>query len=100
MSCIKGKNEISSLITAACFLAKLEHIFRSSMPQMDIKKSLFSEPAAEIEMAVKYAASMMGFLGVNDMEKVVIEGHNQLPDKAEEIIAAGLEKAVKVASMF
>ncbi len=65
---------------------------------MDIKKSLFSEPAAEIEMVVKYAASMMGFFGVKDMEKVVIEG--QLPDKAEEIIAAGLEKAVKVASMF
>ncbi|MEH7505573.1 FMN-dependent NADH-azoreductase [Neobacillus drentensis] len=57
-------------------------------------------PAAELEMAVKYVASMMGFFGVKDIEKVVIEGHNQFPDKAEEIIAAGLEKAVKVASSF
>ncbi|MBO1625926.1 FMN-dependent NADH-azoreductase [Bacillus arachidis] len=62
---------------------------------------LYSEgPKAEVEMAVKYVASMMGFFGVTDVEKVVIEGHNQFPDKAEEIIAAGLEKAVKLASMF
>ncbi|MGG0666645.1 FMN-dependent NADH-azoreductase [Viridibacillus arvi] len=56
--------------------------------------------AAELEMAVKYVASMMGFFGVRDIEKVVIEGHNQFPDKAEEIIAAGLKKAAKVASTF
>ncbi|WP_242220151.1 FMN-dependent NADH-azoreductase [Bacillus cereus group sp. BfR-BA-01380] len=57
-------------------------------------------PKAEMEMAVKYVASMMGFFGAKDIEKVVIEGHNQFPDKAEEIISAGLEKAVKVASTF
>ncbi|MEO4055619.1 FMN-dependent NADH-azoreductase [Solibacillus sp. CAU 1738] len=62
---------------------------------------VYSEgPKAELEMAVKYVASMMGFFGVKDIEKVVIEGHNQFPDKTEEIIAAGLEKAVKVASTF
>ncbi|MGG3654218.1 FMN-dependent NADH-azoreductase [Bacillus pseudomycoides] len=62
---------------------------------------VYSEgPKAPMEMAVKYVASMMNFFGVKDMEKVVIEGHNQFPDKAEEIIAAGLEKAVKVASTF
>lgn len=62
---------------------------------------VYSEgPKAEMEMAVKYVASMMSFFGVKDMEKVVIEGHNQFPDQAEEIIAAGLEKAVKVASTF
>ncbi|SFJ74331.1 MULTISPECIES: FMN-dependent NADH-azoreductase [unclassified Bacillus (in: firmicutes)] len=55
---------------------------------------------AEMEMAVKYVASMMNFFGVKDMEKVVIEGHSQFPDKAEEIIATGLETAVKVASTF
>ncbi|PAK37128.1 FMN-dependent NADH-azoreductase [Peribacillus simplex] len=62
---------------------------------------VYSEgPKAEVEMAVKYVASMMSFFGVKNIEKVVIEGHNQFPDKAEEIIASGLEKAVKVASMF
>ncbi|MDF4761390.1 FMN-dependent NADH-azoreductase, partial [Vibrio parahaemolyticus] len=33
-------------------------------------------------------------------ETVVIEGHNQFPDKAEEIITAGLEEAAKVANKF
>ncbi|RRN67153.1 FMN-dependent NADH-azoreductase [Peribacillus simplex] len=62
---------------------------------------VYSEgPKAEVEMAVKYVASMMSFFGVKNIEKVVIEGHNQFPDKAEEIIAAGLEEAVKVASTF
>ncbi|OAB44930.1 FMN-dependent NADH-azoreductase [Paenibacillus antarcticus] len=62
---------------------------------------IYSEgPKAEVEMAVKYVASMMNFFGVTDMETVVIEGHNQFPHKAEEIIAAGLEKAVIVASTF
>ena len=62
---------------------------------------VYSEgPKAEVEMAVKYVASMMSFFGVKNIEKVVIEGHNQFPDKAEEIIAAGLEKAVKIASTF
>ncbi|KON83493.1 FMN-dependent NADH-azoreductase [Sporosarcina globispora] len=62
---------------------------------------VYSEgPKAKVEMAVKYVANMMGFFGAKDIEKVVIEGHNQFPDKAEEIIAAGLKKAVKVASTF
>ncbi|GGE78758.1 FMN-dependent NADH-azoreductase [Priestia taiwanensis] len=62
---------------------------------------VYSEgPAAGVEMAVKYVAAMMNFFGVTNMETVIIEGHNQFPDKAEEIIATGLEKAVKVASTF
>ncbi|PEM34835.1 FMN-dependent NADH-azoreductase [Bacillus pseudomycoides] len=62
---------------------------------------VYSEgPKAPMEMAVKYVASMMSCFGAKDIEKIVIEGHNQFPDKAEEIIAAGLEKAIKVASTF
>lgn len=62
---------------------------------------VYSEgPKAELEMAVKYVANMMSFFGVKDIERVVIEGHNQFTDKTEEIIASGLEKAVKVASTF
>ncbi|KEK25577.1 FMN-dependent NADH-azoreductase [Bacillus gaemokensis] len=68
---------------------------------LNARGGVYSEgPAAGVEMAVKYVASMMGFFGVKNMETVVIEGHNQFPDQAEEIIAEGLEKAVKVASEF
>ncbi|HWI46720.1 MAG TPA: FMN-dependent NADH-azoreductase [Rummeliibacillus sp.] len=57
-------------------------------------------PKAEKGMAVRYVTCMMNFFGVKEIEKVVIEGHNQFPDNAEEIIAEGLEKAVKLASVF
>ncbi|KOS23748.1 FMN-dependent NADH-azoreductase [Bacillus anthracis] len=59
-----------------------------------------SGPVAAVEMAVNYVASVLGFLGVTNLETVVIEGHNQFPDKAEEIITAGLEEAAKVANKF
>ncbi|MGR5995828.1 FMN-dependent NADH-azoreductase [Bacillus cereus] len=68
---------------------------------LNARGGVYSEgPATEVEMAVKYVASMMGFFGATNMKTVVIEGHNQFPDKAEEIIAAGLEEATKVASKF
>ncbi|HHL0972802.1 FMN-dependent NADH-azoreductase [Bacillus thuringiensis serovar kyushuensis] len=68
---------------------------------LNARGGVYSEgPAAEVEMAVKYVASMMGFFGATNMETVIIEGHNQFPDKAEEIIATGLEEAAKVASKF
>lgn len=57
-------------------------------------------PAAEMEMAVKYVSNMMGFFGATAIETVVIEGHSQMPDKAEEIISTGIEKAIKLASTF
>ena len=68
---------------------------------LNARGGVYSEgPAPEVERAVKYIASMMGFFGATNMETVVIEGHNQFPDKAEEIITAGLEEAAKVASKF
>ena len=68
---------------------------------LNARGGIYSEgPAAQMEMAVKYVASMMGFFGATNMETVVIEGHNQFPDKAEEIITTGLEEAAKVASKF
>lgn len=57
-------------------------------------------PAAEMEMAVRYVSNMMGFFGVKDIKTVVIEGHSQSPDKAEEIISSGLNEAIKLASTF
>lgn len=68
---------------------------------LNARGGVYSEgPAAQVEMAVKYVKVMMGFFGVQDMETVIIEGHNQFVDRAEEIIADGLEKAAKVASTF
>lgn len=68
---------------------------------LNARGGVYSEgPAAEVEMAVKYVTAMLSFFGVQNIETVIIEGHNQFVDRAEEIIADGLETAAKVASTF
>ena len=66
---------------------------------LSARGGIYSTPeAAPMEMCVNYINNCIG--GVYGMQKigeVVIEGHNAAPDKAEEIIAAGLENVKKVA---
>lgn len=62
---------------------------------------IYSEgPAQSLEMSVNYLKVLLNFWGVQDLTTIVIEGHNQYPDKAEEIIHAGIEEVVKVAQTF
>ncbi|UVI28944.1 FMN-dependent NADH-azoreductase [Paenibacillus spongiae] len=58
------------------------------------------EPAASAEMAVNYVAKNLRLYGVTDITTVVIEGHNQYPDKRESLIEEGLQKAVQAAAIF
>ncbi|SHE79973.1 FMN-dependent NADH-azoreductase [Seinonella peptonophila] len=58
------------------------------------------EPFAKLEMGVNYVKNNLGFYGVKNIETVIIEGHHQFPDQAEEIIKTGLEKAKIVAKSF
>ncbi|KMY56148.1 FMN-dependent NADH-azoreductase [Bacillus sp. FJAT-27231] len=58
------------------------------------------ETMAAAEMAVKYVQANLGLWGITNPETIVIEGHNQYPDRAQEIIADGLEKAAKAAAAF
>lgn len=68
---------------------------------LSARGGVYSEgPAAAVEMANKYVKSILGFWGVTNIEEVIVEGHNQFPDKAEEIIHAGLVKAASLASSF
>lgn len=57
-------------------------------------------PTENMEMAVKYVSNMMSFFGAKNIDTVIIEGHNKYPDKAEEIIATGIEKAMNLAKTF
>jgi len=62
---------------------------------------IYSEgPAASIEMAHNFIRTVMGFYGVTNLESIIIEGHNQLPDQAEAIVAKGLEEAAASAARF
>ncbi|MEW4369137.1 FMN-dependent NADH-azoreductase [Paenibacillus kandeliae] len=62
---------------------------------------VYSEgPGADVELAVRYVRSMLGFWGITDVEKFLIEGHNAFPDRAAQIVAEGLEKAKETAKQF
>jgi FMN-dependent NADH-azoreductase len=51
-------------------------------------------------MAVKYVSNVIQFFGITDVNSVIIEGHNQFPDRAQEIIESGLEQAAQAAKTF
>ncbi|WP_077622990.1 FMN-dependent NADH-azoreductase [Sediminibacillus massiliensis] len=68
---------------------------------LNARGGVYSEgPAQTSEMAVNYVSTMLQFWGVKDIEKVIVEGHNQYPDKAEQIVEEGLEQAAAVAANF
>ncbi|WP_458119274.1 FMN-dependent NADH-azoreductase [Paenibacillus sp. Z6-24] len=62
---------------------------------------VYSEgPGADIELAVRYVRTLLGFWGITDVEKFIIEGHNAFPDRSQQIVAEGLEKAAETAKGF
>ncbi|MFC3883857.1 FMN-dependent NADH-azoreductase [Bacillus songklensis] len=68
---------------------------------LNARGGIYSEgPAKSLEMAVNFVTAALGFWGVKDITTVIVEGHNQFPDKAEEIIGEGIKKAATVANTF
>lgn len=62
---------------------------------------VYSEgPAADVEMGDKYINTILNFIGINDRQSIIAEGMAATPDKAEEIKANAIEKAIKVAKTF
>ncbi|MNJ69103.1 FMN-dependent NADH-azoreductase 1 [compost metagenome] len=51
-------------------------------------------------MSLGLVRNMFGLWGIVNPEVVVIEGHNQFPDRKDEIFANGLQAAAEVASKF
>lgn len=62
---------------------------------------IYSEaPMSEIEMGHRYIKIMMDFFGVPTLEGLFIEGHNQFPDRAQEIKQDGIERAKELGKKF
>jgi FMN-dependent NADH-azoreductase len=53
-----------------------------------------------MESAIKPLKKSLSLLGILQPIEVIIEGHHQLKDRAEEIISEGLRETAKVASGF
>lgn len=66
---------------------------------LNARGGVYSTPeTAPSEMSVNYVRMIMNFFGITDIQEVIIEGHNQYPDRAEQIIADGMEDVKTVAS--
>jgi Acyl carrier protein phosphodiesterase len=59
-----------------------------------------SGPAADLEMGDRYINTILGFIGINDKESIIVEGVSAAPDKAAEIKASAVAKAEEVAKIF
>ncbi|MFC3040515.1 FMN-dependent NADH-azoreductase [Virgibacillus xinjiangensis] len=78
------------------------------VPLMDDKKiillnargGVYSAPEmAPMEMAVDYMRNILsGMFGMEVIDEVIIEGHNAMPEKAEEIVKEGLQRVSESAS--
>lgn len=65
---------------------------------LSARGGIYSTPeTAPMEMATTYMRNVIGGVYGMSIEEVIIEGHNAMPDKAEQIIAEGLEKVTAVA---
>lgn len=62
---------------------------------------VYSEgPMAGLEMSLNYVKNTLAFWGVQNPETVVVEGHNQFPDRAESILQEGVKQAAELAARF
>ncbi|MGG1678907.1 FMN-dependent NADH-azoreductase [Neobacillus sp. NRS-1170] len=57
-------------------------------------------PAAQMEMGHRYISVMMSFFGVPTLEGLFVEGHNAMPDKANEIKENAIARAKDFAHTF
>ncbi|SFI85096.1 FMN-dependent NADH-azoreductase [Thermoflavimicrobium dichotomicum] len=62
---------------------------------------VYSEgPARDSEFGDRYIRAVLNFLGVTNVESVIVEGMNQMPQEAESIKAKAIEHAREVAKRF
>jgi FMN-dependent NADH-azoreductase len=62
---------------------------------------IYSEgPAKEMEFGDRYIRTVLNFIGITDVESIIAEGMNQMPDQAENIKAKAIERAREAAKRF
>lgn len=57
-------------------------------------------PAAQLEMGHRYIGVMMSFFGIPSLEGLFVEGHNAMPEKAQEIKENAINRAKDLAHTF
>ncbi|GGD57151.1 FMN-dependent NADH-azoreductase [Paenibacillus nasutitermitis] len=68
---------------------------------LQARGGVYSEgPMTGHEMSLNYVKNTLAFWGIQNPEVIVVEGHNQFPDRSDSIIQEGLDKASKLAATF
>ncbi|MBC1227307.1 FMN-dependent NADH-azoreductase [Listeria booriae] len=57
-------------------------------------------PMASWEMSLNYVKNILAHFGITNPQSIIVEGHNATPDQAQNLIAAGVEKAAELAAKF
>nr|WP_145164427.1 NAD(P)H-dependent oxidoreductase [Paenibacillus terrae] len=57
-------------------------------------------PAAAMDYSHPYLRQVLGIVGIRDIQALYVEGHDFQPERAEEIIRAAMEQAVKLAAAW
>ncbi|MBC1525731.1 FMN-dependent NADH-azoreductase [Listeria booriae] len=57
-------------------------------------------PMASWEMSLNYVKNILAHFGITNPQSIIVEGHNATPDQAQDLIAAGVEKAAELAAKF
>ncbi len=86
-------SNMMKMVTMVSLMPEKKAIF------LNARGGIYSTPeAAPMEMAVNYMRNVFGgVFGMQIIDEVIIEGHTAMSDKAQEIIANGLEE-VKAAA--
>lgn len=103
----------AQLVTYLHYLCQVGKTFRytSQGPQgllsdkkvalLNARGGVYSEgPAVSFEMALNYVRTIMNFFGITNIETVVVEGHNQFPNRSMEIKETGYLEAAEKATRF
>lgn len=68
---------------------------------LQARGGVYSEaPMNAMEMSLNYVKTTLAFWGITNPEVVVVEGHNQFPDRAASIIEDGVKRAAELAAKF
>ncbi|MBC2326350.1 FMN-dependent NADH-azoreductase [Listeria booriae] len=57
-------------------------------------------PMASWEMSLNYVKNILAHFGITNPQSIIVEGHNATPEQAQDLIAAGVEKAAELAAKF
>ncbi|WP_026692270.1 FMN-dependent NADH-azoreductase [Peribacillus kribbensis] len=72
-----------------------------SVALIEARGGIYSEgPAMEVEHTESFFKTIMGFIGINNVQTVLVEGVAVDPSKAEEIVSEASSKAKELAKQF